>query len=197
MTLWDPIMKTRQAAYPSELLVRFVARNYYAVPDRSRVKFLDIGSGGGANSWYLAHQGFDVTALDSSISALASLKHRFEEEKFFRDKVTYLETDICGYPLQENCYDCIIDHNSLCHVERPPYYTIFDALKPKGKFFSVMPADDTWKGTLEGKGFCRTPPQAEVYSWLSMFPKVEVRKASYPDRGETITSWVIEASRAT
>ena len=71
--------------------------------------------------------------------------------------MTYLQADITNFPLQENFYDCIIDHNSLCHVEKPPYFTIFDALKPKGKFFSVMPADDTWKGTLEGKGFCRTP----------------------------------------
>jgi SAM-dependent methyltransferase len=195
MTLWDPIMKTRQAEFPDPLFIRFVARNYYGVPDRSRVKFLDIGCGGGANSWFAAVKGFDVTALDSSIVALQSLKDRFEREKFFRDKVRYLQTDITTYPLEENFYDCILDYNSLCHVEKPPYYTIFDALKPKGKFFSVMPAFDTWPGTLEGKGFCRKPKMPEVFDMLKMFPRVDVRKSMYPDQSNNITSWVVEASK--
>src|SRR5512135_564240 len=143
------IASTRQGKYPNELLVRFVARNFYSAPDRSLVRFLDLGCGVGANSWYLAHEGFSVVALDSSDIALASLKHRFERERFFLDRVTFERGNIKGWLYPEYHFDCVIDCNTLCHIEEPPFHAIRDSLKKDGRFFCIAPADDTWKGTLE------------------------------------------------
>lgn len=193
---WDRLIATtRQGKYPNELFVRFVARNFYGVADRSRVRFLDIGCGIGANSWYLAREGFEVVALDKSASALASLKYRFEQERFFRDLVTFEQCNAVTWFYPEYHFDCILDCNTLCHVETPPMFAIRDALKKDGKFFCVAPADDTWKGTLEGKGYCRTTNEEEMRELLKPFGEVKIRKASYPDRDHMITSWIAECSR--
>lgn len=45
-TRWEEIHGTRSwGQYPSEAVIRFVARNYYA-GDRSKTKILDFGCGG-------------------------------------------------------------------------------------------------------------------------------------------------------
>ncbi len=194
---WDQRMAvTRQARYPAEVFVRFVADNYYKADDRSRIKFLDLGCGGGANSWYLAHEGFHVTALDQSKAALESLKMRFEEERFYRDRIMFVREDIGKLSNSPgNLFDCVLDHNTLCHVERPPMNTIHEMLKKDGKLFMVAPSPDTWLQTLWGKGYCRLATEAGLRRMLKMFSDVQISKASYPHRGHDIKSWVVEAQR--
>ncbi len=187
---------TRQARYPAEVFVRFVADNYYKADDRSRVKFLDLGCGGGANSWYLAHEGFHVTALDQSKAALQSLKMRFEEERFYRDRIMFVQEDIGKLSHSPgNLFDCVLDHNTLCHIERPPMNTIHEMLKKGGKLFMVAPSPDTWLQTLWGKGYCRLATEAGLRRMLKMFSDMQISKASYPHRGHDIKSWVVEAKR--
>ncbi len=196
---WNQRMAvTRQARYPAEVFVRFVADNYYNNVDRSRIKFLDLGCGGGANSWYLAHEGFHVTALDQSKAALELLKTRFEEERFYRDRIIFLHEEISalmpGFG-PGHLFDCILDHNTLCHVERPPMNTIHEMLKKNGKLFMVAPSPDTWKETLWGKGYCRLATEKKLCSMLKMFSDIKINKASYPHRGHDIKSWIVEASK--
>ncbi len=195
---WDQRMAvTRQARYPAEVFVRFVADNYYKADDRSRVKFLDLGCGGGANSWYLAHEGFHVTALDQSKAALESLKMRFEEDRFYRDRIVFVQEDIgkLSHGSSGILFDCVLDHNTLCHIERPPMNTIHEMLKKNGKLFMVAPSPDTWLQTLWGKGYCRLATEAGLRRMLKMFSDVQISKASYPHRGHDIKSWVVEAIR--
>ncbi len=194
---WNQRMAaTRQARYPAEVFVRFAADNYYGVEDRSRVKFLDLGCGGGANSWYLAHEGFSVTALDKSKAALESLKQRFEGERFFRDRIVFVQEDIGTLsPSPGQLWDCILDHNTLCHVQGAPLHTIHEMLKRNGKLFMVAPSPDTWTETLWGKGYCRLATEKRLREMLKMFSEVKIGKASYPHRGHDIKSWIVEASK--
>jgi len=195
MNYWNKIIITqRQAKYPAETFVRFVARNYYGEPDRSKVHFLDLGCGAGANSWFLAREGFRVTALDGSEGALASLKHRFHVEQFNAD-VHYAHSDICEWLYPVSKFNCVLDHNTLCHVEKPPMDKIYGSLISGGKFFSVAPAEDTWKGTLINKGFCRTLMRGEIKRLYRPFEDIKIRKQTYPDNQFTIASWVIEATK--
>ncbi len=173
---WDSILQKRMAKYPSELLVRFVARNYYGVADRSKVHFLDLGSGSGANLWYLFNEGYRVTGLDGSDYAIAHIHTRIED-----------------YTFPFKTFDCIIDHNTLCHVKTPPMERIRAALKEGGKFFSVAPTSETWKGHLDGKGYCRCAMKRDLEDLYKSFSKVSIGRASYPDRNRQITSWVVEA----
>ena len=47
--VWEEIFSTREwGQYPSENIIRFVARNYYK-KERDNIKILDFGCGGGAH----------------------------------------------------------------------------------------------------------------------------------------------------
>ncbi len=186
-------MKDRQK-YPNEHFVRFMARNYYNVSDRLRVRVLDIGSGTGGNSWYLAKEGFSVSALDKDEETMAALKARFEEERFFREQVSYITADICNHLLPERHFDVVADINTLCHVERPPMQLIKDSLKKGGKFFCIAPADDTWQDRVaDGKRFTRFADRYDMRELLKPFSPVNMGRASYPDGGHDMVSWICEA----
>jgi SAM-dependent methyltransferase len=175
--IWDTELLKRQSRYPSEHLIRFVARNYFGAPDRSKVRFLDIGSGRHANNTrFLEDNGFDVTAIDSSQHALAHIHAAIHDLAFVWDS-----------------FDCVVDHNTLCHVEHPPMEEIKNWLKPGGKFFSVAPADDTPRGHLQGKGFVRCATQEEIEKLYECFTGLRFGRACYPDGDTSITSWIVEA----
>ena len=68
--IWNEIHETQAwGSYPSEHVIRFFARNYYS-KERDKVKILDFGCGGGAHTWYLAREGFDVYAFDGAEAAV-------------------------------------------------------------------------------------------------------------------------------
>ena len=72
-TIWETIhSKEEWGKYPSEPVIRFIARNYYKL-DRSSVKILDFGCGAGSNTCYLARVGFDTFAFDGSRSAIGKV----------------------------------------------------------------------------------------------------------------------------
>jgi len=175
---WNKILQGRQNEYPSELLIRFVARNYYDLPFHEQITFLDIGSGAGANAMFLASKGFHVITVDKAITAHAQHQRDINECEF-----------------GEKQFDCIVDFNTLCHVKNPPMEKIKRWLKVGGKFFSVAPTSSTWKQHLEGKGYCRCATKDQIEYLYRDFPKLQIGKASYPDRGHTISSWVIEATK--
>lgn len=172
---WNEILGQRQAKYPSEHVVRFVARNFYGVPERRCVKFLDLGTGGGAIAKYLEAEDFDVTTIDNAPRARA---HYHEE----------IET--IDFP--PHSFDCILDHNTLCHIERPPTKKIKSWLKPQGLFFSIAPRDDTWRGHLVGKGYCRCATLKELIELYDDFAPLEIGWAAYTHNQYEITSWLVE-----
>lgn len=77
---WEELHKERAwGEYPSEDVVRFVARNYYD-KERASIKVLDVGCGQGANTWYLANEGFDAYGFDGSKSAIIKARKRLNEK---------------------------------------------------------------------------------------------------------------------
>jgi ubiquinone/menaquinone biosynthesis C-methylase UbiE len=56
--------------YPPEPLIRWVARTFTNQADRADLPVLELGCGAGANLWYMAEQGFSVTGIDFSRTAL-------------------------------------------------------------------------------------------------------------------------------
>lgn len=179
MNVWNKIItNSRKSKYPDLNFVRFVARNYFGGFPRDRFHFLDLGSGDGANTWFLENEGFRVTAIDGSPGARA-----------------HVHTDLATWDYPTGEYDCALDINSLCHIESPPFSKIRNALKHGGKFFSICPADDTWRGTLEGKGYCRCATAEQVIEMFEPFTGLRFGRAVYPDGEHAITSWIIEATK--
>ena len=82
---WEKVhRKTECGQYPTEHVIRFIARNYYNT-ERMNTRILDFGCGGGAHTWYLAREGFDVYAFDGSESAICKLDARLQREHLKAD----------------------------------------------------------------------------------------------------------------
>src|SRR5437867_2303285 len=63
---WESIFRRRAwGRYPPEHVIRFVARSFGGRTDRNSVALLDVGTGaGGACAWYMAREGFTVSAIE-------------------------------------------------------------------------------------------------------------------------------------
>ena len=101
---WEKIHSSREwGGYPSEHVIRFIARNYYN-KKRAEVKILDFGCGSGANTWFLAREGFDTYAFDISESAINNLNNRMEKEGL---SVNSLVSDGLALPYEDEMFDAI------------------------------------------------------------------------------------------
>ena len=116
LQIWEKIFQEREwGKYPALPVVRFVARNFYKVPNRKDVKILEVGSGIGANLWYCAKEGFSVIALEGSKTAIDIMHKRFEsdglkENVFFSEAGDYFNT---LDSVEDGTIDAAIDVESL------------------------------------------------------------------------------------
>lgn len=136
--IWEDVhSKEEWGQYPSEDVIRFIARNYYK-SDRNNIKILDFGCGAGSNTWYMAREGFDVYGFDGSVSAVKKCKARLASENLTASLKTAdaLET---GY--EDNFFDCVIDSAVICsntlEAIKKMYESIYFMLKPGGKLFTT------------------------------------------------------------
>jgi 2-polyprenyl-3-methyl-5-hydroxy-6-metoxy-1,4-benzoquinol methylase len=203
---WDKVYSTKNMAqYPDNMLIRFVARHYYNVPDRKGIKFLDVGAGVGASTWYLSREGFSVAAIDKSRVAIQKLRERLTNEG--------LEAfigcgDISKLEFKSDYFDAIIDISSLCYIDYESIAGVMKnlhkVLKPGGKFFSITPTDTCaeapFNHTIDGVNL-----NARFQGWndarrnFNDFKKVVMNTCGYDvGNGESwqrINLWVIEATK--
>lgn len=103
---WEKVHASRDwGRYPSEEIIRFVARNYYK-KDRKKIKILDAGCGTGAVTWYIAREAFDAYGFDASESAIIKAKNRMEEEKVIAELQL---ADSSNMPYEDSFFDAVID----------------------------------------------------------------------------------------
>lgn len=137
--LWEQIHREQNwGKYPSEEVVRFVARNYYVFPKRGECRILDFGCGAGAISWFLAREGFKTFAFDGSKTAIEKALKRMNEENV---KVKFSVTDASETHYESNYFDAVIDSaviyaNKVNDIELI-LSEIARILKPGGKIFST------------------------------------------------------------
>lgn len=86
--LWGEIFSSREwGKYPSEDLIRFIARNFYKVKERNKIKILEVGADTGSNVWYLLNEGFSVYAVEGSNSGVNIIKSRIEKDLNINSKM--------------------------------------------------------------------------------------------------------------
>ena len=174
MNIWDKLLEGSQGLAPNTVLVAFVMRHY--LPKR-HVAFLDIGPGRhAANQVHLEARGFNVFSVDPSLRALKNMQADIREVEF-----------------ETGQFDLIYDVNTLCHVENPPMESICRWLKIGGRFFSIAPTEDTWRGVGEGKEFTRFANLEGIERLHDCFTGLRVSRQSYPHGDHQINSWIIEA----
>ena len=97
--------------YPADGLVSLVYR-LMSGRERRTSSVLEIGCGAGNNAWFLAREGFRVTAVDGSPHCLDFARKRFAAEGLNADfrQMTFLEIDQLNGP-----FDLVLDREALAH----------------------------------------------------------------------------------
>ena len=199
---WDPVWESvfqnkEWGKYPPEHVIRFVARNFYRATDRSRIRLLEIGCGPGANVWFMVREGFTVSGIDGSPSAIQKARQRLADEGIAADLRV---GDFVQLPWPDDSFDGVVENVSLY---TNPWTTIQRALcevrrvlKPRAPFLSSFFTDRTWgygqgemvetdgfvnlrDGPLAGKGFCLFLKRARIPDLFRDFSGMHVERACW------------------
>ena len=207
---WEKIHSSREwGGYPSEHVIRFIARNYYN-KKRAEVKILDFGCGSGANTWFLAREGFDTYAFDISESAINNLNNRMEKEGL---SVNSLVSDGLALPYEDEMFDAIVDNVSIFSNPKDDiismYKKCYDLLTNGGKFITIVFGKDTTgygtgneiepgsyegieAGPIQGLGIRHFFDREELLDCLQQagFTDVRIEKAFYTDNGSNVSQFL-------
>lgn len=100
---------------------------------------LDLGAGIGRHSLLFAKHGFDVTALDSSLSGIEDISNDLKKSNI---KVNVIQSDMRAIPFSDNRFDFLIAYNSVYHSDdtgiRAVIKEIHRVLKPYGEAFITL-----------------------------------------------------------
>lgn len=137
---WENVFRSRHwGKYPSEELIRFVARNFYQSADRSSVKLLEIGCGPGGNCWFFAREGFQTFGVDGSPSAISQAKNRLDQEcPLWRGELKIGDFTSLDWPSES--MDAFVDNEAVyCNSYEASKLAYKEAarvlLKKGGRFF--------------------------------------------------------------
>lgn len=205
-TIWETIHKNQEwGKYPSEPVIRYVARNYYD-KNRSQIKILDFCCGAGSHTWYLAREGFDVYAFDGSESAVNKVKERLEKEGL---KADLRVRDALELDYEDNFFDCVIDNVSIYANKfeniTKMYEKIYDMTKQGGRLFTSVFSKNTTGygmgeqiekdtfidltcGVLKGRGTVHFYDENEISALLDKigFCDIQTDVIHYTDDGNVV-----------
>ncbi len=107
----------------------FLRQNLHQLPVGGRV--LCLAEGEGRNSVFLAKQGFEVVAVDSSAVGLQKAQELARSEKV---QITTIVADLAEFTVEEASYDAVI--SIFCHLPSPvrqfAYAQVVKGLKKDG-----------------------------------------------------------------
>ena len=142
---WDEkFLRKEWGRYPPEDLVRFMGRRFRNLQNRESVHVLEIGSGTGANLWFLHREGFQVAGIDGSTTGVEITKKRLETENAMlnNNQADIVVGNFERLPWADNKFDVIVDvfaiyANPIEVISR----TLAEAkrvLKPGGVMYSKL-----------------------------------------------------------
>ncbi|EGK8030247.1 class I SAM-dependent methyltransferase, partial [Campylobacter lari] len=145
--IWENIFANKEwGKYPSEYIIRFIARNFYNISNRKDINILELGLGTGANLWFCAREGFSVSGIEWSQSGVDRFLKRMKEENllnFAKDiKIGDYFEKLDEF--EDESFDCFIDNYSLAYNDFDKTKQIIEKvmkkLKSKAKFISATPS---------------------------------------------------------
>ncbi len=217
---WDPVWEDvfssqRWGRYPPEHVIRFVARTFGEAAERHAVRLLDVGCGPGANSWFMAREGFSVSAIDGSPTGIEQLRQRCTSEGLAVDARV---GDFVELPWADATFHGAIDNASIYSnpfdEARRAVEEVLRVLVPGGWFHSATFTDRTWgygtgrmvepggftdltAGPLAGKGFALFLGRARLEELYDGFTDLHVERSSYTLDGEQqlVEQWLVTARK--
>ncbi|MCX6710336.1 MAG: methyltransferase domain-containing protein [Candidatus Woesearchaeota archaeon] len=197
---WEKVFQNRAwGKYPSEELVRFIARNFYKAKDREKIRILDLGCGTGAGAWFIAREGFSSFGIDGSETAIKIATERFRKENL---KGEFLTGDIIKLKYPNNYFDCIIDICALQHNRNSCIKQIIKemhrVLKHNGKIFSMIISKKSRvskKDYLKEYGFTNFMTENDIRKAFCRFGDIEIEKKERTDRGNLIAHFIVSVTK--
>ena len=153
---FDPIWEEKYSQghfqrYPWDTVVSFVFRNYPRHKQRHEVRILEVGCGTASNLWFAAREGFRVTGIDASPSAIEYAQKRFAKDNLTGDLRV---GDFTQIPFEDDYFDLVIDRAAITccgwSVAQQAVAEIRRVLQPEGKFF-FNPYSDRHSSYISGK----------------------------------------------
>lgn len=219
---WDPVWEQIFASrpwgkYPPEAIVRAVFINFGKMTPRDGVRILDFGCGPGANTWFMAREGFRVSGIDASPTALRLTRDRLAAEGL--DAELKHGDFTLGLPWPDGHFDGVIDSSALCCNPLPAIRRcvseIHRVLRPGGTLISMSFTDRTWgyglgrrvdepgsftdidEGPFAGKGFQHVFGRADLEWEFRVFPHRNVERTLYTldDCAKEVEWWVLTARK--
>jgi SAM-dependent methyltransferase len=183
--VWETVYRTRAwGQYPGEDVIRFVKGNFSQAADRSRLRLLEVGSGAGANVWFMVREGFCVHGVEGSETAVRLTRERLDREcpGWQQAGSEVVAGDMARLPYPDASFDAALDVVAVCYSNFEDAQRVYAELsrvtKPGGKLFSRTFARGCWgegtgtpagrdmwvcgEGPLEGFGATRFTDAADV-----------------------------------
>lgn len=192
---WESIHQEKEwGKYPSESIIRFIARNFKK--DKIETyKALDFCCGAGANTWYLCREGFDVYAFDGSKTAVERTKAYLKENNL---SAKLKVADALELDYEENFFDVVIDSASICcipkQLKKDAYSEIHRLLKKDGKMISTFFTDKTTRTLANGTTFMSADEIKDLLSECG-FNNVSIEVLSYTDQGSLVEMLIVCAQK--
>ncbi len=201
-SVWEKNYKNkRYNKYPFDSVVSFIFRNFNN-KKRDKIKILDLGCGGGNNSYFIASEGFDLYAVDGSNESINITRNKLP----FYDKNKIIKSYFQKLPFRKNFFNCVIDRQSLSCNEikdiKKIVSEIYRILKNNGKYLgfiyslehpqlryglklndnihngNVIGSDyhNFKKGTFKKSGQIHFFSEKEIFKLFSKFKKINITK---------------------
>ena len=198
--VWESIFETSMwGRYPAESVVREMSRSFRTPETRANTRVLDLGCGPGANTWFLCREGYQVSGIDGSPSAIEACKSRLKSDQLLAElRVGDITKTL---PWADGTFDAVVDcvslyANPLPEIQRA-IAEVRRVLKSNGLFiwmafsertcgFGSGPSDGhphgfsfLSEGPLANKGYVQFFTEAEMRSCLASFERVRFERISY------------------
>lgn len=219
----DPVWEAKyqqgyNQKYPWDSVVSFVHQYAAKNKNRAEINLLEVGFGTGSNLWFAAREGFNVSGIEGSASAVTSANNRFGLDSL---KADLRQGDFTELPFSKGCFDMVIDRAALTHVGideiRSALAEIYRVLKPEGILFFNPYADthtshfhgrqlsdgritDINKGTLQGVGGVQFISRSDINSLFGKGWRLEkVQRKEIIDMLDKATNihaeWIVVAKK--
>lgn len=210
--VWEEIFRRQEwGKYPPEYVIRFVARNFYRAADRKAVRLLDLGCGPGACTWYMAREGFSISGIDGSPTAIQNATARLHAEGLTADLQV---GDYTRLPWPDNYFDGVLDNVTLCCNRfaqcQLAVAEVQRVLKNGGAFLSANFTDRTWgyglgreiepsgftdirEGPLAGRGFALFMSRWHLDELYRGFERCEIERLAWTMEGmmQQVELWIV------
>lgn len=214
--IWEKIFKSQEwGKYPSEALIRVIARRFFRSPVRADVRILELGFGGGANIWFLAREGFSAYGIEGAPSGLEQAELLLRRDGL---SATLRTGDIGEIEeiYSDIDFDAIVDVGCLCCNKLKFVQKVLSAaherLKPGGLLFASLPDVETTgygtgtevepgtfteisEGPLAGRGLIHFFTLEEIQEAFQSFDRVQIEfsSRSFDERKSLYKLWNVQA----